>query len=71
MLASLLLTAGALILLLFSEMGLAANNILFIPSFISLMHLETYIILNFISKCESYEDRDTDLSAKNRYKYLT
>ena len=41
---SLLLTAGAPILLLSSEIGLAANNILFIPSSIRpLMHLEKYL----------------------------
>ena len=42
---SLLLTAGAPILLLSSEIGLASNNILFIPSSIRpLMHLEKYAI---------------------------
>ena len=36
---------GALILLLSSEIGLAANNILFIPNSIRpLMHLEKYAI---------------------------
>ena len=67
MCTSLLLTAGAPILLLFSEMGLAANNSLFIPTLDAsgkVYHLDFYVAQSVNTKIAILtRAHRTDLSA--------